>query len=545
MKGLPLLASRCHRKTSMKIPIPSSFGLVWNCLLALLVLGQAAARAQLPVIPQDVIAHIHSRVTNGFTPGIVVGMVNSAGASYYSYGVGNLDTGAAVNEDSIFEIGSITKTFTGTLLSQLVLAGDMVLTDPVKNYLPENVRVPSRNGKVITLRHLATHRSGLPRMPTNWNPADLLNPYADYTVQQMYDFLSSYELTRDPGASYEYSNFGMGLVGYVLSLKTGTDYAALVSERITGILGMNDTGISLSARMLRNLAPGHSGIVQVPNWDLGPAFAGAGALRSSARDLLQYVAANMGLVPTDLYAAMTNAHVILAPAFTGSSLGLAWFTTPVTGDQMIWHDGGTGGYRSYAGFLKNKQLGVVVFASSDFDVSDLGAHLLATIQPLRSIPKTVQVDLNTLQSCVGRYQGTGGDYFDIGFGHDHLTCAYSGDRGASYTFYPSSLWTFFLTVVDASARFQANSQGLVTKLAWTQNGQSSTYNRVSAPIRLSIQHGNGETQIKFTGDPGINYVLDAGNDLIHWTPIATNTIWTAPFVDREPANSRFYRVRRE
>jgi len=518
--------------------------LVWNCVVGPLVLSQFTAQGQSPIIPPDVIGNIRSRVTNAITPGIVVGMINATGTTYFSYGVGTLDNGQTVNEDSVFEIGSITKTFTCTVLSQLLLDGSMVLTNPVKNYLPASVAVPSRSGKVITLQHLATHRSGLPRMPTNWNPADMLNPYVDYTVQQMYDFLSSYQLPRDPDASFEYSNFGMGLVGYVLSLNTGSDYEALIADRVTHRLGLNDTGIKLTARMASNLARGYTGVIQVPNWNFGAAFAGAGVIRSTARDLLQYIAANMGLVQTDLYPAMTNAQAPLAPAFTGSSIGLAWFTTPVQGDQLIWHDGGTGGYRSYAGFLRNKKQGVVVLANSDFEVDDIGAHLLDSSQPLLSIPQPAAVDLDTLHSCVGRYRGGDGNYFDIGLEHGHLTAAYSTDQGISFTLYPSSSWSFFATMVDGSATFQTNSQGVANRLIWTQSGQSVPCNRIPLPAHLAIQRRNGETQVSFTGDTGVAYVLEAGTDLTHWTPIATNTIWAAPFVDKEPGTSRFYRLRR-
>ena len=253
----------------------------------------------------------------------------------------------------------------------------------------------------------------------------------------------------------------------------------------------------------------------------------------------------MGLVQSDLYPAMTNAHAVLATAFTDSSIGLAWFTTPVTGDQVVWHDGGTGGYRSFAGFLRNKKLGVVVLANSDFDVDDLGFHLLDPSQPLQSIPRPIQADLDTLHSCVGRFQGADGSYFDIGFEHGYLTGAYSADNGITFTLYSSGQRSFFATMVDGSATFQTNLLGLVTELIWTQSGQSLPYTKVPIPVLLSIHRAPNETQVTFTGDTGVNYVLEAASDLVHWLPIATNTIWTTPVVDKEPGSSRFYRLRRE
>jgi D-alanyl-D-alanine-carboxypeptidase/D-alanyl-D-alanine-endopeptidase len=160
-----------------------------SLLAGLLLLGHLVAQAQGPVIPQDVIGSILARVTNAYTPGIVVGLIDTNGTAYFSYGVGNLETGRSVNEDSVFEIGSITKTFACTLLSQEILAGGLLLTNSVQSYLPDDIRVPSRNGKVITLQHLATHRSGLPRMPPNWDPANMLNPYVDYVLEAGTDLI--------------------------------------------------------------------------------------------------------------------------------------------------------------------------------------------------------------------------------------------------------------------------------------------------------------------------------------------------------------------
>lgn len=513
--------------------------------LFLSLLVTVPGRCQAPVIPNDVRATIMARVTNAFTPSIVVGLVDSNGTAFFSYGVRNMDTGQPVNEDSVFEIGSITKTLTCTVLSQLALDGGLVLTNPVTTYLPDNVQIPSRNGKIITLKHLASHRSGLPNEPANFKPTDTQNPYADYTVQQMYDFLASYQLPRDPGAEYEDSYCGMGLLGQVLELRTGSDYEALIAERITSPLGMNDTGIHLTARMAGNLALGYSGVVHRRNWNYSPAFAGAGSLRTSARDLLRYVAANMGLVQTDLHAAMTNAHAVIASAGAGSSIGMAWITTPVQDDQVIWQCGVTGGYASFAGFLQSRRLGTVVLASSpNEEVSTLGAHLLDSTVPLPSARIPIAVDLETLRSCAGRYEFASGGSFDIGLEHGHLTYAYSGDSGLSFTLYPSANREFFAPVVVATVKFMTNAKGQVTSLIWSQNGHAFTFPKVAVPVRLAIAHTNTETQITFTGDTGFDYILDATTDLTDWQPISTNTIWTQPIVDLEPVVGRFYRLRR-
>src|SRR5262249_13623769 len=153
---------------------------------------------------------------------------------------------------------------------------------PIAKYLPTDVKVPERNGRSITLKDLATHTSGLPRMAANFTPKDPSNPYADYSVEQMYQFLSSYILQRDIGAEYEYSNLGGGLLGDVLARRAGMDYEALVRSRITTPLKMSSTAIALSEDMRAHMAVGHNERLDpVSNWDL-PTLAGAGAIRSTA-----------------------------------------------------------------------------------------------------------------------------------------------------------------------------------------------------------------------------------------------------------------------
>jgi CubicO group peptidase (beta-lactamase class C family) len=156
--------------------------------------------------------------------GIVVGMIGPDGRKVVGYGALEKGDPRVLNGDTVFEIGSVTKVFTSLLLSDMAQRGQVALTDPVSKYLPASVRMPQRNGKQITLQDLATHTSGLPRLPANLKPKDSANPYADYSVAQLYEFLSSYELPRDIGSQYEYSNLGGGLLGHVLARYAGMDY---------------------------------------------------------------------------------------------------------------------------------------------------------------------------------------------------------------------------------------------------------------------------------------------------------------------------------
>ena len=188
--------------------------------------------------------------------GIVVGVVDVNGRRVVSYGSLAKNDNRKLNGDAIFEIGSMTKVFTSLVLMDMARRGEIALTDPISKYLPETVKVPERNGRKITLADLSTQSSGLPRLPTNMKPNDENNPYADYTVQQMYDFLSGYKLPRDIASEYEYSNLGVGLLGHVLALRAGMPYEALVRSRVCDPLGLKDTRVTLTSEMKERLAIG-------------------------------------------------------------------------------------------------------------------------------------------------------------------------------------------------------------------------------------------------------------------------------------------------
>ncbi len=241
--------------------------------------------------------------------GIVVGVIEPDGRRVVAYG--NLANGDLANRDprtldgdTIFEIGSVTKVFTSLLLADMVNRKEVALDDPAAKYLPENVKMPERSGKSITLHDLSTHSSGLPRLPSNLKWKDPRNPYADYSVDDLYQFLSGYTLPRDPGSEFEYSNLGAGLLGHLLAYRAGTDYESLIRIRITEPLSMPDTGITLSSSMKQRMATGHTAMLApVANWDL-PTLAGAGALRSSANDMLTFLEAFLGYKESPLAPAM-------------------------------------------------------------------------------------------------------------------------------------------------------------------------------------------------------------------------------------------------
>lgn len=311
--------------------------------------------------------------------GIVVGIIDAGDSRIVSYG--QLDEGdpRPLNGDTVFEIGSITKVFTSLLLSDMTLRGDLALDDPVGKYLPSAVAMPERGGQQITLIDLATHRSGLPRLPDNFFPKDPANPYADYTVEQLYEFLNTYRLTRDIGARHQYSNLGGGLLGHVLAGRAGLDFETLVRQRITEPLGMKDTAIALSPDMSARLAVGHDARMNpVKNWEI-PTLAGAVALRSTANDLLRFLAAELGLVGTKLKSAMAAQLSVRRPGAAASTeIALGWYVSEIQSHTVIRHNGITGGYRSFMAFDPQARVGVVVLSNAYTRTGpdDIGRHVL-------------------------------------------------------------------------------------------------------------------------------------------------------------------------
>lgn len=368
-------ASTFSRRSNLFFLVPLLFSLLFFPALS----------ATAAVNSKELQQVLRDAVDSRRTVGIVVGIIDANGKNIYSYGK-TASNGRTVDGETVFEIGSVTKTFTATLLADMVKQGLVSLDDPVAKYLPEGVKMPSRGGKVITLLDLATHRSGLPRMSTNWKPADLYNPYVDYTAEKLFEFLSNYTLPRDIDASFEYSNLGAGLLGEVLARKAGKGYEALLSERIFHPLEMNSSGIVSRPEMSDRLATGHlPGLMPVKNWDFD-VLAGCGAIRSTVNDMLKYVAAYMGLKPSPLSSAMAMARQERKDTdIPNSRIGLAWYTDKLPAAVVVWHNGETLGYHSFIGFDLKQKRGIVVLTNCKNNIDDIGFHLLDNQVPLTKI----------------------------------------------------------------------------------------------------------------------------------------------------------------
>ena len=329
-----------------------------------------------PAIPPVDIAQLQSVLDKDLAEALKSGeLAPSTGAgvaiAVEQHGVRRIFTYGTASPDSIFEIGSITKTFTGLILAQMVEQKSVQLDEPVRNLLPPGT-VAKPSGDEITLLDLATQHSGLPRMPDNFTPTDQSNPYADYRADNLYAFLKKQTVARPANRAFLYSNLGFGLLGQALAVRAGLSYPALLKQQITDPLGLKDTVINLSSEQLARFIPGHSGDHQPAHaWDLD-AFAGAGGIRSTARDMLTYLDANLhpeklkpaaGLpAAATLSAAITQSHQLRGDFAPGMSIGLAWLYETETGNY--WHNGATGGYSAFAFFNPKGDYAAVVLLNT-------------------------------------------------------------------------------------------------------------------------------------------------------------------------------------
>lgn len=379
-QGSPLTLNftRQEKEIAVKGPAPPTF----DPAIAPVTLDQLQA-----TLDKDLAKSLKDgALAPGTGVGAVIGVIQHGTRRVLAYG--------AAKQDSISEIGSITKTFTGLILAQMVTQGRVKLDEPVGELLPSGA-VTKPNGPEITLLDLVTQHSGLPRMPDNFHPADPQNPYADYKATDLYAFLAKHGIAKSADAGFLYSNLGFGLLGQALANAAKTSYPDLLRQEVTAPLKMKDTTVSLSPEQQKRFLEGHTtgpSYKTAHPWDLD-AMAGAGAIRSCANDMLTYLEANLhpneAAQPGEgiqnaatLASAIQMSHELRADAMAGMRIAFAWLYKPDEGSY--WHNGGTGGYSAFATFNPKLDYGVVVLVnmtvSATGSLADtLGGHVDARL----------------------------------------------------------------------------------------------------------------------------------------------------------------------
>jgi len=488
------MLSPAEGKSILRIHPTLAIAIAATTLFATLAQGQTASTqvtspslssdAEIRELLVDRVDVMHKHV------GLVVGIITPQGRRIVTYGQVNQSDPRPLNGDTVFEIGSVTKIFTALLLADAVQRGEVSLNDPLAKYLPSGVKVPEWNGKKITLVDLATHTSGLPFMPPD---LPLLDPaaYPKYTEQQIFQFLSTYEIPHDSGSKWAYSNLGFGLLGKALTRRTGMDYDTLVRARISDPLGMKSTSVAVTPDMKARLAAGHDAKLNpAPIWEM-PAVSGEGELRSSANDLLTFLGAFMGYGKSPLAPAMAAMLETRRPG-PNFQQALGWWVLPLgpNDEGIVTHGGATWGYTCTAAYDPKTRVGVIVLSNTAENDGGLAWHLLRPTWPVETSTslkvikerKEIVLDPKVFDLYVGKYQPPApaepitvtreGDIFVVTFGTEQ-----QGHR-----LYAESEKKFFLKDADLTITFQIGSTGHATSMTVNFGGTESLAPRLEAGL---------------------------------------------------------------
>ncbi|HVX48760.1 MAG TPA: serine hydrolase domain-containing protein [Chitinophagaceae bacterium] len=311
------------------------------------------------------------------TVGVSIAVFKDGKTYYYGYGETAKENGKVPSQNTIFEIGSISKTFTATLLADAVNKGKIKLDDPVNKYLPDSIPAIVYEGVPVTIKSMINHSSGLPRMPGNYD-FDGEDPYKEYDDSKMFSFYKHFTPTRKPGAQYEYSNLAVGTIGVILERLYSDNYEHLLFKTITKPLGMNDTREYLRTQDSARFAKGYDNGQYAAPWNF-EAFMGAGGIRSTAADLVKYAKAQLGDAPAGLARAIALTHI---PTFTTpqATVAMAWHIIKPGKDEVLFHNGGTGGYRSFLAINLQKKFAVVMLSNTTISVDGLGNALMKWLE---------------------------------------------------------------------------------------------------------------------------------------------------------------------
>ncbi|MCU0616010.1 MAG: serine hydrolase [Gemmatimonadaceae bacterium] len=415
---------------------------------------------------------LEARVALGRNPAIVAAQISPSGTVTAMVGRAGSPDGAATSATTRFEIGSITKAVTGVLFAEALARGEVREDDRLVDALP-GLRLPPE-GDRITLLDLATHRSGLPSFPEGHMPANASDPWADVDSAVVWRSLANTTALRfSPGTKSEYSNVGAGLLGQVLVRRAGAEsFETLVRDRIARPLQLAEFGVQTSPDDVAAFAQGHDDDGPSARWHLDY-LASAGAIVSTLQDMTAFAAACLGKAPQPLATYIAEAQRPRRD-FAPHRIGLHWIATTVPSGVVHWHNGGTGGFRSFLGCNRATGYAAVVLTNSTTSIDDLGLHLIDAALPLRPPPAarvtapTVAVDARVLDELVGTYRLSPAFAITVTREGNGLVAQATNQQKLSLLAESPSRWR--VRGVEAALEFERDASGTVIAVVLVQGG---------------------------------------------------------------------------
>ncbi len=316
-------------------------------------------------------------------PGVVVGMVYRDRRELFSYGDSGRDD-VRLDGDSQFEIGSIGKVFTGLLLAEMVLRGEVDYDETVAELAPQQYTFADPVGQ-ITLEQLAMHTSGLPRLAIDFGPLMRglfsSDPYAGSTPDEIFRSVAGLSAEGlSAKGEFAYSNLGYGLLGQLLAQAAGRSYQELLYTRIFEPLGLESIPYSHTRADAGRLVQGFHRGRAAGHWTLD-AYAPAGGLVASVNQLLDFVLTNLD--PQQPFVLEAQRSRGESADESPRTLGLGYAHRRIGEQSWLWHNGGTGGFRSYFGFAPGMDFGIVILTNGTGNSDALVASLIQSeVQPV-------------------------------------------------------------------------------------------------------------------------------------------------------------------
>lgn len=395
-----------------------------------------------------------------------------------SYSCADRKDHARIDASTAFEIGSVSKTMTSALLADLILAGKASLDDPLSAYLPEGTTVPQYEGKPILLRHVVTHTSGLPALPSRLQATDMNDPYANLDEAALLASLGDVQLTRAPGAQFEYSNFASMLLSYAVARRAGQDMETLLDERLFTPLGMQGAYLRQAPESVRP-AVGHAPNTQpVPAWTFQSNLGGVGGVRATLDDMVRYVQGQLGHVEAPITPALQLAQ---RPVSEQPPMAMNWMLPKAGGNTVHLHEGGTGGFSSFVAFDIQRDRGVVILSDTTWNsigsLGSLGLHLVDPSMPLGKPRTATTPDAALLDGLAGEYQLANGMKMTLKRTGDALSVQVPGQP--EFKLGHDSAGDFYPLQLDAVLTPQRKSDGSYA-FTWKQMGGVIPARRIDA-----------------------------------------------------------------